>query len=486
MTVSNINHVEKIFITIFDPLLKCTLFGLKKVWKEKVDYYLFFISLYLVIFATIYGHRFEWKKYSSVQFCLPEQLINLIYNIHWSLLFIGTVTSISAFLFFFIGVKDFLLILNFQQKLNRIGLKGSEGSYFNVVAVNKTDEFKTTLVIKSVGIGIDKYQQKKADIEASLAEEIDLITNGGNPQIIIMYLTKRKLPKLVKFHDIESHLLTPHSFIIGESMKGVVTKTLESLPHLLIAGTTGGGKSVFFKQTLIGLLKTTPRIQLYLLDLKRGVEMKEFGGLSNVRIAKTEAEACFMLKKIKDEMDRRFIYLEQKGHKEIIPARDLMDKIVVGIDEASVLYSKVKSNPTKAQLINSAREYTDELAKLARAAGIHLILATQKVSKETIDTKVQENIGGRVCFRMNTMTNSVTVLGNKKAFELPDIKGRAIWASGNDFLEIQAPFLNEEEIKSEIELLQEKINAKYPCFQPMIIIEGEIENDKSVVIPKGN
>jgi S-DNA-T family DNA segregation ATPase FtsK/SpoIIIE len=193
-----------------------------------------------------------------------------------------------------------------------------------------------------------------------------------------------------------------------------------------------------------------------------------------------------MLKKVKDEMDRRFEYLEKTGNKEIIPARDKMDKIVVGIDEASVLYSKVKANATKAHLINTAREYTDELAKLARAAGIHLIFATQKVSKETIDTKVQENIGGRVCFRMNTMTNSVTVLGNKRAFELPDIKGRAVWASGNEFLEIQAPFLEDEELKSEIEILQEKFSSNYPCFRPMMNIDGPINNDNEVKIPEGN
>ncbi|NOT77743.1 MAG: hypothetical protein HOP07_01925 [Bacteriovoracaceae bacterium] len=206
--------------------------------------------------------------------------------------------------------------------------------------------------------------------------------------------------------------------------------------------------------------------------------------ISNVRIAKTEEEACKMLKKLKDEMDRRFKYLEKSGHKEIVPQRDGMDKIVIGIDEASVLYTKVRSNDTKAHLINSAREYTDELAKLARAAGMHLILATQKVSKETIDTKVQENIGGRVCFRMNTMVNSITVLGNKKAFDLPDIKGRAISASGNEFLELQCPFIDEDELKAEIELIQEKFNAKYPCRNNMLEINSDNteNNEKEIFI----
>lgn len=474
------------FLKIVDSLSQCVWLGLKKLWRNRKDCSLLAISVALIIGATTFDHRFLWATHLGIQNELPTFLVKVLYKIPWEAFFFVFLFVTLLFSSILVGLHDFKLLQEFQKKLNRIGLKGAEGAFFRVVSVHNVDEFKTTLVIKSVGIGIDKYQQKKSDIEASFAEEVDSIANGGNPQIIILYLTKRKLPKLVKYHDVEAQLVKPHSFIIGESMKGVVTRTLESLPHLLIAGTTGGGKSVFFKQTLVSLLKSTPRLQLYLLDLKRGVEMKEFGELPNVRIAKTEAEACQMLKKIKDEMDRRFEYLEKTGNKEIIPARDKIDKIVVGIDEASVLYSKVKANPTKAHLINTAREYTDELAKLARAAGIHLIFATQKVSKETIDTKVQENIGGRVCFRMNTMTNSVTVLGNKKAFELPDIKGRAVWASGNDFLEIQAPFLDDDELKNEVDALQEKFSSNYPCFRPMMdILDGE-NLGKKTQIPEGN
>lgn len=474
------------FLKIVDSLSQCVWLGLNKLWRNRKDCYLLAISVALIIGATTFDHRFLWATHLGIQNEIPTFLVNVLYKIPWEAFFFVFLFATLLLASILVGLRDFKQMQEFQKKLNRIGLKGAEGAFFRVVSVHNVDEFKTTLVIKSVGIGIDKYQQKKSDIEASFAEEVDSIANGGNPQIIILYLTKRKLPKLVKYHDVEAQLVKPHSFIIGESMKGVVTRTLESLPHLLIAGTTGGGKSVFFKQTLVSLLKSTPRLQLYLLDLKRGVEMKEFGELPNVRIAKTEAEACQMLKKIKDEMDRRFEYLEKTGNKEIIPARDKMDKIVVGIDEASVLYSKVKGNTTKAHLINTAREYTDELAKLARAAGIHLIFATQKVSKETIDTKVQENIGGRVCFRMNTMTNSVTVLGNKKAFELPDIKGRAVWASGNDFLEIQAPFLDDDELKNEVEALQEKFSSNYPCFRPMMDISDGDTLGKNVQIPEGN
>lgn len=477
---------ENKFYLILTALSHCLWLGVKQLWRSKLTCLPYLFSIGLMTFTITVDHRFLWNSHYGIGKELPRFLNSLFYQVPWGVwFFLFMITQLFVWVLL-AGIKDFKQRQEMQRKLEIVGLKGADGSYFKILAVNKHDEFKTTVVIKSVGIGIEKYQQKKSDIESSLAEELDSVTNGANPQIVIMHLTKRKLPTLVKYSDLEAQLLKPHSFIIGESMKGVVTRTLESLPHLLIAGTTGGGKSVFFKQMLLSLMKTTPRLQLYLLDLKRGVEMKEFSELPNVRIAKSEAEAAQMLKMIKEEMDRRFVYLEKIGKNEIVPERDKMDKIVVGIDEASVLYSKAKSNPSKTHLINLARDYTDELAKLARAAGIHLIFATQKVSKETLDTRVQENIGGRVCFRMNTMTNSVTVLGNKMAFELPDVKGRAIWASGNDFMEIQAPFVEEELLKSEIESINEKFTAKYPCFNPMINFGESDDAEKTNHLPDGN
>ena len=196
--------------------------------------------------------------------------------------------------------------------------------------------------------------------------------------------------------------------------------------------------------------------------------MKEFNQLPNVRVIKTEEEAVRILTQIRDEMKRRFTFLEKSGHKNIVSKRDQMDKIIIGIDEASELYTRVSSQNSKHKLIAQARELTDELAKLARAAGIHLIFATQKINKDTMDPKVQENIGGRVCFRTNTLENSIRAIGNKKAFELPDIKGRAIWATGNTFTEIQAPFISDEELKEAILSLQNKYKQKEKAQQKII------------------
>ena len=111
----------------------------------------------------------------------------------------------------------------------------------------------------------------------------------------------------------------------------------------------------------------------------------------------------------------------------------------------------------------------DELAKLARAAAIHIIMATQKAVKESLDTKTLENLNGRIAFKMSTHAGSNTALGNVDAYALPDIKGRAIWNGGNKFLEVQTPFLSEEELDLECKALAEKMTVEGGgCFGPML------------------
>ena len=120
------------------------------------------------------------------------------------------------------------------------------------------------------------------------------------------------------------NLTKPYTFVVGESYRGTLTQTIRTLPHLMIAGTTYGGKSIFFKQVLLGMLRSSSNLQLYLLDLKRGVEVSEFKSLPNVKIAKDEMESVSLLYGIRDEMTKRFIYLEQKGFNALITGLDLL------------------------------------------------------------------------------------------------------------------------------------------------------------------
>jgi S-DNA-T family DNA segregation ATPase FtsK/SpoIIIE len=466
-------------------ILRVSWHGLSRTVLCQFERFMMLICFYGIIFILVY---WNWKHLLILNWCFPNVFpIRVIMAISAHVPMFMQFLVISGFFTILLGVAlgfvHFIRIARCQNALRYIGLKSAVGSEPKVIDVEETDEFKRKITIASQGVGIEHYRSKKSDLESAFGAIVeDIRIAQKSRKLVEIYLADKELPSFVAYEDCASALTEPNSFVVGESLKGTIIQSIRSLPHLLIAGTSGNGKSVFFNQILISMLKTSPRIQLFLLDLKLGVEVKAYADLPNVRIAKDASEAVTLLKAVVEEMKKRFQILEQKGTKQIDPERDGKDLILVGVDEASVLYGKRRGDKTGNDLINLARDLTDEIAKLGRAACIHLIVATQKVTNESIDTKIQENVGGRVCFRVNTLQGSNTVLGNKKAYELPETKGRAIWASGNEFTEVQTPFVSDSLIKNELELIKLGFaEGKRKCLQGLLGTQETVQREKEVV-----
>ena len=365
------------------------------------------------------------------------------------------------------------------EAINHLGLKTAQDKTPQVHKVIELDEFRKKVLVSSIGIGVDKYLQRKSDLEMSFKATVESIRTTENNKYIEILTTRRVIPRMLPFRNCVSAINEEFIFPIGDSLGGLLTQSLFSLPHMMVAGASGGGKSNFFKQSIVSLMRTTPRLQVYLLDLKKGVESAEFEGLPNVSIAKTETEASILLAKLREEMNERFEILKRAKRTSINPEIDKKDVILIAVDEASVLYSKTRVSKQKARNAAEARELTDDLAKLGRAARMHLIIATQKVTTESIDTKIQENMGGRICFKANTLQGSLTVLGNKMAYELPDIKGRAVWGNGTTFVEVQTPFISDDVLKDEIKSIhQEFIDGKRKSYSQPFSAEAMLESEK--------
>ena len=177
-----------------------------------------------------------------------------------------------------------------------------------------------------------------------------------------------------------------YSFVVGEGLNGPIVKSILDFPggHLLIAGTSGGGKSNWFKATLLSLIETSPHAEFFLLDFKGGVEFTPFGSFPNVSVEKDMQGALRKLRMVVEEMNSRFEYLEKKGKPSIVPKRDEVNHLFLAVDEASLLYGKVAKTDPHFENVAEARQLTNDIAKRGRAASISLILATQKITKETI------------------------------------------------------------------------------------------------------
>lgn len=360
-----------------------------------------------------------------------------------------------------LGFRLRMVRSKFIKIFTTAGLTNGIGDTPKLVWRNKLDKYRVQYDFDANGVGLSEFKDKKERIEAQFGMEIESFKVGKRPGRVLVTFNKRRMPESISYQEVsEEKVLASDSFYVGSSSEGVVTQKISELPHMLIAGTTGSGKSVFFKQCLAGLLESTKHLQLYIIDLKGGLEAIDFKDAPNVKIVKSITDAVALLRLVEREMRARFDYLEENGLKTIIPGRDDKDRIVVAVDEASVLYMNRSKYDDDYKTALEARKLADSIAKLSRAASIHLLLATQKLDREVIPTSVSENISGRMAFRANSLQGSMVVLGSKDAADLPEIAGRGVWSVGNKKTIVQAPFIKDSEIKNLCKRIANEFEAK--------------------------
>ena len=436
-------------------------------------------------------------SYRSTDLWLLHSLLPDIFTYDWALRHSLSKTINHFFLLgslytcltsYFVGLREHGKIQKIERAFKKVGIKNSLGEYPKVLEVKKVADLRSRVRLLTDGIDLSDFTTKSGALETSLRSLIEDVRREEDPQFVNLYLTNKRIPKKILYRDVCQSLTEPYTFIVGKSLGDVITQDISSLPHMLTGGATGSGKSVFLEQVLMGLLDFSPRLQVYLLDLKNGLELRDFTICPNVEMVKDVSSGLLLLIEVRDEMRRRFNILEKSGHKRIDPERDKLDRIVVCIDEASVLYGTWKVNAADKENAAKASEITDEIAKLSRAAGIHLILATQKVTKETINTHIQENLEGRMCFEVNSIQGSTVLLGNASAKDLPHIPGRGIWKVGSKMVEVQTPYIDEEEIKTRCQIIRDDFEGgKRALHQPMLSTKKVIEassEEVDVMAPK--
>lgn len=196
---------------------------------------------------------------------------------------------------------------------------------------------------------------------------------------------------------------------IGQNARGEnIYGDLAKMPHLLVAGTTGSGKSVFLNGVITSLLmRNTPDdLQLFLIDPKM-VEFRRFSNLHYCKYVTDTQKAITLLSKLCKEMDRRYAVMANAG------CRDLDDynrrnpdnrlpKIVLVIDEMADMMESSYKKSVESNIVR--------LAQKARACGIHMVLATQRPTVKVISGQIKANIPARVCLSVMSRTDSMVVL----------------------------------------------------------------------------
>ena len=247
---------------------------------------------------------------------------------------------------------------------------------------------------------------------------------------------------------------------LGKNISGLpVVGDLASMPHLLIAGTTGSGKSVCINTIILSLLyrHTPDKCKFILIDPKM-LELSTYEGIPHLLCPViTEAKkAASVLGWVVKEMESRYRLMTKEGvrnidgynNKHVLP----MPYIVVVVDEMSDL------------MLVAGKEienYIQKLSQMARAAGIHIIMATQRPSVDVITGTIKANFPTRISFQVTSKIDSRTILGEQGAEQLLGKGDMLYMSSANRIVRIHAPYVSEVEIEKVNNYLRSQAEPNY-------------------------
>ncbi|WP_026832677.1 DNA translocase FtsK [Exiguobacterium undae] len=274
---------------------------------------------------------------------------------------------------------------------------------------------------------------------------------------------------------------------LGRSISGeTVTAKLNKMPHVLVAGSTGSGKSVCINGMIVSILmRARPdEVRLMMIDPKM-VELNVYNGIPHLLapVVTDPKKAAQALKQVVSEMERRYEIFSQNGARNIEGYNALIDKmnaeekvhqrlpyIVVIVDELADLMM-VASNEVEDAIMR--------LAQMARAAGIHMVIATQRPSVDIITGVIKANIPSRIAFSVSSGTDSRTILDTSGADKLLGRGDMLLLGNGmNKPVRVQGAFLSDEEVEAIVNHVISQQKAQYvEAMIPKDVPEGETEVD---------
>lgn len=297
---------------------------------------------------------------------------------------------------------------------------------------------------------------KALRIEAPIPGKALVGIEVPNEKRMVVHL--REMLESEEFNSFDSKL----RIVIGRDVSGMpVIDDLAGMPHLLIAGATGSGKSVGMNTFLLSLLyQNSPQdLKFIMVDPKR-VELTPYNGIPHLLtpVITEPDKAHAALKWAVAEMNRRYTDLAEKGHKNIKEYNEAepkaLHKIVIVIDELADLMMQANKKETEALICR--------IAQMARAVGIHLILATQRPSVDVITGVIKANIPTRIAFTVTSGVDSRTIIDSVGAEDLLGM-GDMLYLPGNMSrpIRVQGVYVSTKEIERVTNCIKLTVEPSY-------------------------
>lgn len=372
-----------------------------------------FIVLYLIGAVWVAGKQADAKAFAAgVE--LPSPVMLAIFN--------------HLLLFYLVICGGALLVLllypmdrkTTQEEFQRIGLTNSAGEtpYLLRKERDKENPRVTVWIFEPNGISLEEWQNKQARIETVLNLTItDLRYSKGKRQIWLYTVPAESgLPEMLVWKD---EYLSDKSFVltIGEGFTGPVTVDLAKIPHILLGGSTGSGKSVLLKLLLMQSLKKGAVVCI--ADFKGGVDFPK-AWRQKCRMCFDEQNLLDLLTALVDELERRKALLSETAYSNIDEYNQgtgvHLERYIFACDEIAEVLDKTGVDNVRKKQIGQMETRLSTIARQGRAFGIHLILATQRPDADILNGQIRNNLDCRICGRADAILSQI-ILGNGDAAE---------------------------------------------------------------------
>ncbi|MBN2655284.1 MAG: DNA translocase FtsK [Nitrospirae bacterium] len=338
----------------------------------------------------------------------------------------------------------------------------------------------------AAGVKINRIVSLSDDLALALrAQSIRVYPIAGKAAIGIEVPNKHRAT--VRFREIiasdvfqrSSSLL---SLALGKDIFGnPIVTDLAKMPHLLVAGATGSGKSVSINSMIMSILyKATPdQVKMLMIDPKL-LELSSYADIPHLLapVITSPKEASEALKKMVIEMERRYKLIAEKGARNIesfnkmVEPEERLPYLVVFIDELADLMFTAP---------NDVENAIARLAQMARASGIHLILATQRPSVDVITGLIKANFPARISFQVTSRIDSRTILDAQGAEQLLGMGDMLFMVPGLKITRIHGAFVSDSEVSVVTQYIKGQRSPDYSVFNSLVLSElhpsGSTESD---------
>lgn len=394
------------------------------------------VKLIYVILYTL-GAIWVWYKQENIASSVPEM--------EYMAPFIE-LTLQNVFQFYLLAGGIFLTILvltpigkrSVQDQLKSIGLVNHAASVPELKRKtrDKQNPRLTILEFTTQGIPMKVWTEKQAAIETALDLTIVKMKYGSGKSRILLYTVPARtdLPEVLNWND---KYLSHESFTLtlGESYIGPVQVNLAKVPHILLGGSTGSGKSILLKLLLMQSLQKGAVVCIS--DFKGGVDFPTVWH-QKCRMCFEEESLLELLSELTDELQRRTTLFRAAGVPNIdaynAAKGDNLPRHIFACDEVAEVLDKTGLNKNQKEVVLQIESKLSMIARLGRAFGIHLILATQRPDATILPGQIRNNLDCRICGRADNVLSQIILDSTTAAEQIPkDAAGRFLLHDGTIF-----------------------------------------------------